>query len=83
MREFKILIATMMLVAACLMVTPAMAGPQNGEVNHFGQYNADTAPCSGRLPESLWDEVLEDIYNLILDIMPVHKQVPQGGNPPE
>ncbi len=83
MRRFKTLIAATMLAAACLLVAPATAGPQNGEVNHYGQYNSDTAPCSGRLQESLWDEVLEDIFSLILEWVPIRQQDPQGGNPHE
>ncbi len=34
LREFRAVPAALLLMAACLLATPALAGPQNGEVNH-------------------------------------------------
>jgi hypothetical protein len=76
MRKTKKYIAAFLLVLACTLVTPAMAGPQNGEVNHV---LSQPKPCSAELPDSIWTEIHTSILDLILEWVVVHDWFPQWG----
>ena len=60
MHKLMALIAALLL---CLAATPALAGPQNGEVNHYGHHGQEYSPCVGEVPdrqsEGMFDELLE------------------------
>jgi len=56
-------IALLTALMLCLAAAPALAGPQNGEVNHHGEYGQDYRPCAGEIPDresaTMLDELLE------------------------
>ena len=73
MRKTKTIIAVFLLVLACSLTVPAMAGPQNGEVNHI---LSQPRPCSGELPESIYSEMHTSILDLIREWVVISDWIP-------
>jgi len=61
MHKLMALVAALLL---CLAATPALAGPQNGEVNHYGQHGQEHHPCVGQVPERQNDRVFDELLEL-------------------
>jgi len=76
MNRAKKFIAVFLLVLACSLTLPAVAGPQNGEVNHVV---SQPKPCSAELPDSIWSEMPNSILDLIREWVVVHDWFPQWG----
>lgn len=73
MRKTKTIIAVFLLGLACSLAAPAMAGPQNGEVNHV---LSQPKPCSGELPETVFGEMHTSILDMIREWVVVQDWFP-------
>ncbi len=74
----RTILLTMTLCLAVALVTPAFAGPQNGEVNHARE---KTQYCVGTAPDSVWDVVLSYPYvDLLIQLLPLHLLFPDSGD---
>jgi len=67
MKKIKAIVLGVFLVAALAVATPALAGPQNGEVNHAtgGQ------DCAGTLPDNFVEDVTQYLFTYVLEWLPV------------
>ena len=78
MHKVRALFVALVLVVAVTVTLPALAGPQNGEVNHFGHQGQTYHPCAGELPGTLLDEVLANLRVLIRTWLPASLRLPDG-----
>ena len=81
MRATKTILLTAILALAFAVTAPALAGPQNGEVNHA---SGSVHFCVGTAPDPFWKEILSHRYvDLVIELLPLELLFPDAGDPSE